>query len=78
MQAEPKEPYVIQREPANSPLAPKLFSVSGPGTDSFRDLRMTREKAEELVKKLFAAMQRQKRSRELANLGLGLAQRMID
>lgn len=46
---EPTEPYVYQPEPVTSPLAPRLWSIAGPGTDGWDGVRLTKEHANKLV-----------------------------
>jgi len=51
-QQEPTRPYVFQPEPVNSPLAPLLFAVAGPGSEAHEGMRYTKEQAAEIVRRL--------------------------
>lgn len=49
---EPTEPYVYQPEPVDSPLAPRLWSVSGPGAEDFQGIRLEKKHAKSLARLL--------------------------
>lgn len=49
MQKEPIRAYIYQPEPANSTLFPRIYGVSGPGTELYDQKRMTKQEADYLV-----------------------------
>ena len=68
-QSEPTMPYVYQPEPMNSPLAPRLWSVAGPGAEGFSGIRLEQKHAHELVAllKLYAVYERAFFEKEQSN-----------
>ena len=49
MDVEPTKAYVYQPEPANSSLSPRLYGVSGPGSEPYSTDRMTQTVAQHLA-----------------------------
>jgi hypothetical protein len=55
------EAFVYQPEPVDSPFAPRLYAVSGPGTDMYAVGRFTKEDADRLVKNINLALRHSQR-----------------
>ena len=55
MDREPKSPYVVQLRPVTHPDRPRLYIISGPGSEKYAGKFFTKQEAEELVDDLVLA-----------------------